>query len=174
MANLPDATMIGQPLVETSNNLFTVAFSPDGKTLAVSGADDTIGLWNVADPAHATQIEELADPTNAVQGVAFSPDGKTLTAGSGDDTIWLWNLGRQGRPTGTGYPLTDTNPVFAVAFSPGSHTLGTGTAGGTSQLWNLNVSSAAAQICATSSANLTDQQWTTYIGLPYDPPCRRP
>ena len=173
VANPSDATMIRPPLVETFNNLFTVAFSPDGKTLAVSGADDTIGLWNVADPARATRIEKLAGPTNAVEGVAFSPDGKTLAAGSGDDTIWLWNLAGQDRPTGIGHPLTDTNQVFAVAFSPGSHTLATGSAGGTAQLWNLNVNRAAGQICATSSANLTKQQWATYVGLPYDPPCRR-
>ena len=61
-----------------------------------------------------------------------------------------------------------------MAFSPGSRILATGSAGGTVQLWNLDVNNAIGQICATSSGNLTQQEWSAYITLPYDPPCRHP
>ena len=62
-----------------------MAFSPDGHTLAAGSGDDTIWLWNVTDPAHATQIgQPLTGPTGGVDSVAFSPDGHTLAAGSGD------------------------------------------------------------------------------------------
>ena len=174
MTNPADATMIGHPLTE-SNNLYTVAFSPDGKTLAVSGADDNIGLWNVTNPARAIRIGQLTGPTNVVQAVAFSPDGKTLAAGSADDTIWLWNVTRPAHATAIGQPFTDASSVFAVAFSPDSQTLATGSADGTAQLWNLDVDNAIDRICATSSGNLTPQEWSAYISqLPYDPPCRHP
>ena len=170
-----DATMIGRPIRQTTNNVFTVAFSPDGKTLAVSGPDGNIGLWNVTNPARAIRIEQLTGPTNAVDAVAFSPDGKTLAAGSGDDTIWLWNVTRPAHATVIGQPFTDASSVFSVAFSPDSQILATGSADGTAQLWNLDVDNAIDRICATSSGNLTPQEWSAYISqLPYDPPCRHP
>jgi WD40 repeat protein len=170
-----DATMIGRPISQTTNNVFTVAFSPDGKTLAVSGPDGNIGLWNVTNPARAIRIEQLTGPTNAVDAVAFSPDGKTLAAGSGDDTIWLWNVTRPAHATVIGQPFTDASSVFSVAFSPDSRILATGSADGTAQLWNLDVDNATDRICATSSGNLTPQEWSAYISqLPYDPPCRHP
>ncbi len=78
-----------------------------------------------------------------------------------------------GRATAIGLPLTGASPVEAVAFSPDGHTLASGSDNGTTQLWNLNVDQAIDRICATTSYNLTPQQWTRYIPqLPYDPPCR--
>jgi WD40 repeat protein len=76
--------------------------------------------------------------------------------------------------TAIGQPLTDSSAVFALAFSPDSGTLAAGNANGTTQLWNLSVTNAINRICATSSGNLTPQQWATYIPLPYNPPCRTP
>ncbi len=55
----------------------------------------------------------------------------------------------------------------SVAFSPDGHTLASGSDNGTTQLWNLNVDQAIDRICATTSYNLTPQQWTRYI-----PNCR--
>ena len=63
--------------------------------LAAAGGDGTIQLWNVTDPAHATQIgQPLTGPIGGgVDSVVFSPNGRTLAAGSGyDGTIRLWDL----------------------------------------------------------------------------------
>jgi WD40 repeat protein len=70
--------------------VYSVAFSPDGKTLAAGSADGTVGLWDVAT---GQQIgDPLAAPGGPVYSVAFSPDGKTLAAGSADGTIRLWDV----------------------------------------------------------------------------------
>ena len=72
-----------------SNWVLSVAFSPDGKTLAAASFDNTIKLWNLQSQK---PIATLAGHSSAVYSVAFSPDGKTLAAASADKTIILWNF----------------------------------------------------------------------------------
>ena len=54
-----------------------VAFSPDGHTLAAGSADGRIWLWNVTDPAHATQIGQPL--TGPPIGVNSSRSARTGT-----------------------------------------------------------------------------------------------
>ena len=90
-----------------------MAFSPDGRTLAAAGADGTVWLWNVTDPARPARLgQPLAGPTdtvtsvtNAVSSVVFSPDGRTLAAARADGTVWLWNVTDPARPARLGQPL---------------------------------------------------------------------
>ena len=56
----------------------SVAFSPDGQTLASVSGDRTIKLWRVSD---GTLLRTLWH-TGGVTSVAFSPDGQTLASGS--------------------------------------------------------------------------------------------
>ncbi|HUH96865.1 MAG TPA: hypothetical protein VLZ89_05870 [Anaerolineales bacterium] len=110
----------------------SVALSPDGKTLASSGYDDTVILWDVATGQMIGQ--PLTGHTGSVISIAFSPDGRTLASGSSDETIILWDVATR-QPIGQ--PLMGhSNFVSSVAFSPDGRTLASGSENAII-LWNV-------------------------------------
>ncbi|MBI5052341.1 MAG: PD40 domain-containing protein [Chloroflexi bacterium] len=76
-------------LIQTKGIGSALAFSPDGKLLAVS-AEKTITLWDVA---LQKEVGAISGHTDRINSLAFSPDGRTLASSSNDDTVRLWRIG---------------------------------------------------------------------------------
>jgi WD40 repeat protein len=108
----------------------SIAFSPDGKTLAwtvdknIDSIEDGVHLWEETAQKDTTILKEGGCPT-------FSPDRKTLAMSLGN-TIKLWDLtGRKEIATLRGHG----GPVKGVAFSPSGKTLASGSADKSVKLW---------------------------------------
>ena len=112
--------------------VWSVAFSPNGQTLASGSRDTTIRLWN-SNTGNLKRI--LREHTDEVLSVVFSPDGRTLASGSLDETIGLWNPNNGNlKRTLRGH----RGGVSSVVFSPDGQTLASGSWDGTIGLWNPN------------------------------------
>ena len=118
----------------------SVAFGPDGRTLAGGLGDGMAKLW---DPATGSELFALRGHVGLrgqylpVMDVAFSPDGRTLASASKDFTLKLWNVasGRELR-TLAGH----TQDVNAVKFSPDGRTLASASSDKSVKLWDLGSS----------------------------------
>jgi WD40 repeat protein len=65
-----------------------LAFSPDGKFLALGSSDGTVRVW---DPVLGKELRSLEGHRGIVNSVAFSRDGKRLVSGSTDTTVLIWD-----------------------------------------------------------------------------------
>jgi RNA polymerase sigma factor (sigma-70 family) len=113
---------------------WSVAFSPDGKMLAVGGQKSDhsgeVTLWN----AERGELKHTLTLGNYVMAVAFSPDGKQVACCDGGETVKLWRVEKveevislKGDPRG--------HRTFA--FSPDGKLMAAGGSDGKVRLWDV-------------------------------------
>ena len=140
-------TPLSSSFAAGAKRVFAVAFGPGGNTLASGNSDGTIGLWDVADPVHPSQLRVLGHPdtsstVSAVDSMAFSPSGPTLASGYADGTVRLWDTADPAHRLPLGQfslPQSESggDDVWSMTFSPDSRTLAGAYDDGTIRLWNV-------------------------------------
>jgi len=118
-------------------SVLSLAFSPNGKMLAVGGDSDAISLVAVEETRQRLVLQGHAA---AINSIAFTPDGKSLVAGAEASAIKQWDLTQRASQAvrnlegHIGY-------VNAVAISPVKNVLLSGGTDQTVRLWDLSTES---------------------------------
>jgi WD40 repeat protein len=126
------AGVLKNKLYRCSDYLKIVAFSPNGRLLAI-GYDDqltrTIEIWDIK----ADKIV-FGEDIDGVNSVAFSPDGKLLATGGEGKVISLWDT----QTWQSTRKLRDSCRITSIAFSSDSKTLASGTSCDALNIWDIN------------------------------------
>jgi WD40 repeat protein/energy-coupling factor transporter ATP-binding protein EcfA2 len=128
-------TATGEQLavLEVSDNfVFAVAWRPDGRQLAIDGADvGTIEFWDVETERRTAT---LTGHTDTIRALAYSPDGALLASASDDTTVRVWDV-ETGDPVAT---LREHNrKVHDVAWDPDGRRLASASQDTTTRLWDV-------------------------------------
>jgi WD40 repeat protein len=170
--------------------LTTVAFSPDAATLAVSGGDGPLVLW---DAKTGKPKRTLLGRTGQSVRIAFSPDGKTVAGVGSDGAIQRWAMA-DGNALGTTEaldPYLDVS-VLGLAFAGNDRVVAWGTVGQSTVAWEApsgklltppteHVSAiqsigfaAGGKTVVTSGADGRVVRWDATTGKPLGPVVLRP
>ncbi|WP_067806052.1 caspase, EACC1-associated type [Nocardia beijingensis] len=172
-------------------DLTTVAFTPDGRTMAVGRSDNSIAIWDISNRTKPARIgQPLAGPadpngntgvigsTVAITALAFSANGKTLASTNRAATLQLWDLTDRTLAHDLGPPAPFTaNPSVHMWFSPSGATLAVADSEGQASLWDLTgitrlQDNAATTACAITGTGLDPEIWPYYVAtVPYQPTC---
>ncbi len=113
--------------------VYSVAFSPDGKHLAVGFRGGAASVW---DAATGQKLFDLPGHTGSVRHLAYSPDGTRIATASVDGTTRLWDATTGAEQlTLTGH----TGQVTGLSFSPDGTRLATRSRDGTVRVYALRV-----------------------------------
>src|SRR5207248_11542 len=109
----------------------SLAWSPDGRTLAGASSGGRVRLWNTAD---GTLRQMLRGHVGEVKAVAFSPDGSVLAWAGEDRTIRLWDA-TTGKERA---PAAGHRGAVAAALSPDGKVVATVGQDGGLRLWEAD------------------------------------
>jgi WD40 repeat protein len=124
----------------STGSISSVAFSPDGSTLAVGYNNGDVVLWDAKTAAQITLLKCPLSLTGGVSSVAFNQNSTLLAAGDGNGSVYIFNIANLAKisPNAEHILTSQTSElVSSVAFSR-TGLLAVGDNNGNTYLWNPN------------------------------------
>jgi WD40 repeat protein len=145
-----------------------VAFAPDGDTVATSGLEPFVHLWDAATGKPVGQFEQNV---GGVETLDFSPDGSILAlSGFGEPFASLVDVAT-GEQIGPRLPAGRENAT--VDISPDGRYLLQTQGNGEGVVWDIDPESWKRRACALANRTLTRAEWDKLLpGRPYEPACQ--
>lgn len=99
-----------------TGRVLSIAYSPDGLTLASGSEDKTLRFWDTQTGVHKFTLTKHKE---SVTALAFSPDGSGLVSGSADGTVHVWDAHTGDHKSTLPTPKENIEAhITALAFSP--------------------------------------------------------
>ncbi len=115
----PQAGWSRRALLDRTQQIKTVATSPDGMKFAAAGDAGVIYVWDASDLSTLHELKvggSMKAHDGTIESIAFSPDGKQIVSGGRDRGISVWDLSTRERVA----QITDIDQphhwVLSVAF----------------------------------------------------------
>jgi WD40 repeat protein len=160
--NVADRSLVLAVEADPTADEYSVALSPDGRTLAVGGYGRFVRLYDVGtgDLLHALD-QRAADEQGILE---FTPDGRYLAT---RDALWDVATGVRIGPR-----LADGLPTSMMDVSADGHHLLVTTEDGRGFVWDVDPASWPQRACEVANRTLTRDEWETFLpGRPYEPAC---
>ena len=144
---------------EHTDSILSLAFSPDGSSLASGSKDKTIILTDVASGEQKERFPSRH--SNSVISLAFSENGQMLASGSLDQTLILWDAATF-QPIGQAL-LGANGSVTSLSFTSDSKMLVSGSDAGSITLWDVDIQSWEQRACKLAGRDLTSDEWQQFF-----------
>ena len=164
------------PMMKHEGEVWSVAYSPDGKRIVTASADNSARIW---DAATGVELLALVGHEDWVRSAAFSPDGRRVVTGASDNTARVWDVSN-------GHELIRLTgheaAINSAIFSPDGKRLLTASVDSTVRLWDAEngaqiqvmkgsneevytaVFSPDATLIATAGADISARLWDAATG----------
>src|SRR5262249_21347341 len=145
-------------VIPHGTSIFTLRFSPDGKTIAAGDSSGAGDFWDAVTGKQGGPT--LGGQNGDTISVSFEPHERRLLTTSSDGKPRLWAL-TSGKLIGDPLPGSSADG-WGTFYPDGKHVIAV-FASGTGVVWNVDPTAWAAHACRVANRNLTRAEWHDFV-----------
>ena len=159
----PDRPSVAHRLSTGIDASPSAGYAHSSPLLATSGGDETIRIWDVADPSAPQELSSFAAPSGEIYWTSFSADDQLLMITSSTGQVTLIDVSDPTAPEPWAVLGSTTDPLLyqGRSASPSGGLLAVGIEG-TMWMWQLDPDRVVRDACS-GGLQLTDEEWSRYF-----------